>query len=252
MSLRAIYPIASNIKKLVQIAVTTLEEVPFFFSSQGMTVEGLSPDKTFMILAELPSSTFEEYNLTEELAFVAIKDDLKKAFRRGSKREEVVFEYSKGDRELKVKVLNPRSGIEREYNVALSEAVPQRLGGLELELEVSFRIPSDEFASIIKDAAVVGDELSIHYSSETNSIKIFAHGELASYSTELKQFRPLTMIESTISNASAKYSVDHLKHLTKILDLAEEVTVSFGPDKPMQAIIEFGGGTIKVWIAPRG
>ncbi len=252
MSMKVTYPIGANFKKIAQACSAVLEEVPIIVTPENFIIEGLSPDKAVMLYVELPSTTFEEYNVSEEVSIVAEKDEFVKAFKRATKRDRVTFEYSSGSRELKITVFNVRTNIEREYVVPLREIAYQRLGELEVELEVSARLPSEELAVIIKDAAVVGDEVTFQYSSEANAIRILAFGELSEYRTELKQFKPLTYLEATISSASVKYSIDHLKALAKVLDLAEDVTISFGPDKPLKAVLEIsGGGRIVVWIAPR-
>ena len=252
MSLKATYPIGANLKKIAQAASAVLEEVPLIFSPESFTIEGLSPDKAVMLLVELPSSTFEEYTLTEEINIIAQKDEFVRAFKRATKRDKVTFEYTAGSRELKIRVFNVRTNVEREYIVSLSEISYQRLGGLDIELEVVTRLPTDELATIIKDAAIVGDEVTFQYLSDLNTLRVLSFGELGEYRTELKQFKPLSYIEATVSNASVRYSVDHLKILTKILDLAEECTLSFGPDKPLKVELELsGGGKIVVWIAPR-
>jgi len=238
-------------KKIAQAGSAVLEEIPLIFTPEAFIIEGLSPDKSVMILAELPATTFEEYNISEEVSIVANKDEFTRAFKRATKKDKVIFEYG-GGRELTVRVLDVRSGIEREYSVELRETVYERIGELGVELEVTARLPSDELSNIIKDATLVGDEVTFQYSSESSSIRISSFGELTEYHTELKQFKPLTYLESMASSVSVKYGVDHLKILAKVLDLADEVTISFGPSKPLKAVLEIGGGgRIVLWIAPR-
>jgi len=251
MSLKATYPIGANFKKIAQACSAALEEVPLIFTPEGMFIEGLSPDKAVMLSVFIPMSSFEEYNLSEEINVVAPKDEFVKAFKRATKRDRVTFEYNVGSRELIIRVTNVRTSIEREYVVSLSEVGYQRIGELDIELEVSARLPTDELANIIKDVAIVGDEATFQYSSESNSIKVLSFGDLGEYRTELKQFKPLTILESTVSAASSKYGVDHLKVLAKVLDLADEVSIYFGPDKPLKAEMSLGEGRIAIWIAPR-
>ncbi|NPA97316.1 MAG: hypothetical protein GXO32_06920 [Crenarchaeota archaeon] len=251
MSVRATYPIGANLKKIAQACSAALEEVPVIFSSEGMIIEGLSPDKAIMLSVFIPATAFEEYNVSEETSVVAPKDEFVKAFKRATKRDRVTFELSPGSREMVIRVTNVRTSVEREYIVSLSEVGYQRIGELDIDLEVNARMPSDELANIVKDVAIVADEATFQFTSETNAIRVQAFGDLGEYRTELKQFKPLTLIESTVSAASSKYSVDHLKILAKVLDLADEVTIAFGPDKPLKAELDIGGGRVVLWIAPR-
>lgn len=251
MSIRAVYPIGANMKKIAQASSAVLDEIPLIFTPDSLVIEGLSPDKSVMILAELPATTFEEYNVSEEVSIVADKDEFTRAFKRATKKDKVIFEYG-GGRELRIRIVDVRSSIEREYTVELRETVYERIGELGVELEVTARLPSDELASIIKDATLVGDEVLFQYTSDSSSIKISSFGELTEYRTELKQFKPLTYLESLASSVSVKYGIDHLKILAKVLDLADEVTISFGPEKPLKAVLDIGGGgRVVLWIAPR-
>jgi len=251
VSVRVTYPIGANLKKIAQACSAALEEVPLIFTSEGLIIEGLSPDKAIMLSVFIPATAFEEFNVAEEVSVVAPKDEFVKAFKRATKRDRVTFELTPGSREMTIRVTNVRTSVEREYIVTLSEVGYQRIGELDIELEVTTRMPSDELANIVKDVAIVADEATFQYVSESNAIRVQAFGDLGEYRTELKQFKPLTLIEATVSAASSKYSVDHLKILAKILDLADEVTLAFGPDKPLKAELDIGGGRVVLWIAPR-
>ncbi|MEM4848937.1 MAG: hypothetical protein QXM55_04805 [Ignisphaera sp.] len=253
MSVRAVYPTGIIFKKVVSALKGVVDQVPLAFDESGMVIETLSPDKVTMILFEIPSTNFEEYTVTQTVNIVTDRDEFMKAFRLATKRDKVIFEYYEGSRELKVKIFNIRSNVEKEVNIALSEVGFERLGGLEITYEVQASLPTSELAEIVKDAALVGDEITFIYSSELNAIKISAYSELAEYSTLLKQFQPLTYLEASISSVIVKYGVDHLKSLVKLLDLADDCTIAFGPDKPLKiSLATAGGGKITTWVAPRG
>jgi proliferating cell nuclear antigen len=253
MSVRTVYPTGMVFKKVISALKGVVDQVPVVFEESGLVIEALSPDKVTMVVFEIPASNFEEYTITKSISVVADRDEFVKAFRRATKRDKVSFEYTEGIRELKVKVFNIRTNVEKEASIPLSEVGFERIGGIELNYEVQASLPTSELIEIIKDAALVGDEMTLVYSSELNAIKVSAYGELAEYSTTLKQFQPLTYLEASISSVIAKYGVDHLKALAKVLDLAEECTIAFGPDKPLRISLNIaGGGKITAWIAPRG
>lgn len=252
MSVRAVYPTGMVFKKVISALKGVVDQVPLVFEESGIVVEALSPDKVTMILFEIPATNFEEYIVTQSVNVVADRDEFVKAFRRTTKRDKVLFEYSEGSRELKVKIFNIRSNVEKEISISLSEVGFERIGGLDITYEVQASLPTSELVEIVKDAALVGDEITFIYSSELNAIKISAYSELAEYSTVLKQFQPLTHLEASISSAIVKYGVDHLKSLAKLLDLAEDCTIAFGPDKPLKISLTIaGGGMITTWVAPR-
>ncbi|MEM1541322.1 MAG: hypothetical protein QW101_02185 [Ignisphaera sp.] len=253
MSVKAVYPSGVVFKKIMVALKGVVDQVPMFFSLEGFIIEALSPDKVTMVVFELPSTAFEEYTVTGNVSIVADRDEYIKAFRRASKRDRVVFEYLEGSRELKIKILNVRSGIEREHAVSLSEIGFERLGEINISYEVQASLPTSELVEVIKDVVLVGDEIMFVYSSDMNALKVSGHGELAEYTTVLRQFQPLTYLESSIGSVIVKYGVEHLKSLSKLLDLADDCTIAFGPEKPLKISLNVaGGGKITAWIAPRG
>ncbi|MEM0371085.1 MAG: hypothetical protein QXW05_04055 [Ignisphaera sp.] len=253
MSVRAVYPSGVVFKKVMAALKGIVDQIPMVFGLEGFTIEALSPDKVTMVVFELPSTVFEEYTVTSNVSVVADRDECIKSFKRASKRDRVVFEYLEGSRELKIKILNVRSGVEREHTVSLSDIGFERLGEIDISYEVQASLPTSELVGIIKDVALVGDEITFVYSSDINALKVLGHGELAEYSTILRQFQPLTYLESSIGSAIVKYGVDHLKPLSKLLDLADDCTIAFGPEKPLKISLNVaGGGRIVAWIAPRG
>ncbi|MEM0026834.1 MAG: hypothetical protein QXT53_02300 [Ignisphaera sp.] len=252
MSARITYPVGAVIKNVAQALKGIVDQIPIVVSLDQFSIEALSPDKVSMIIFSIPSSAFEEYSVSEEIKIIADRDEFVKSLRRATKRDKVSFEYMAGGRELKVKVFNVRSNLEREYAVPLSEINFERIGSLNVELEVSANLPADELISVIKDISILGEEASFIYSSELNGIKVTAHGDLGSYETILKQFQPLTYLESSVGSSIARYSVEHLKAVAKLLTLAEECSIAFGADKPLKIAFEItGGGRVEVWIAPR-
>lgn len=252
MSIRAVYPSGIVFKKVVSALKGIVDQIPIIFDVNGFIIEALSPDKVAMVLFEIPSTNFEEYTVTSTTNIVAERDEFVRAFRRATKRDKIIFEYAEGLRELKIKIFNIRSNVEKEINVPLSEVGFERIGEIDIPYDVQASLPTAEFMEIIKDAALIGDEISLAYSSELNAIKVSAYGELAEYSTILKQFQPLTYLEASIGNVIVKYSVDHLRALAKIFDLADDCMLAFGPDKPLKILLTVpGGGRVIAWVAPR-
>ena len=252
MSAHVTYPVGAVMKSVAQALKRVVDQVPLVIGLDQFSIEAFSPDKVALIVVSIPSSAFEEYNVSSEIRIVIDRDEFAKALKKATKRDKVVFEYGEGSRELKVKVINVRTNLEREFIVPISEVTFERVGEIDVQLEVTASIPASELVAVIKDADVVSEEITFIYSSELNGIKVAAHGDIASYETVLKQFQPLTYLESAVSTAMAKYSVEHLKALAKLLDLADECTIAFGSDKPLKISFNLtGGGQVTIWVAPR-
>lgn len=240
----------SFIKKIFAMVLPPLESIPLTVSSEGLKIIGISPDKMIMISLSAPSLVFEQFNLDKEVKLFLEKEDLKLATKKLSKRERVHIEYSEGDRDLRFRIINPKTGVERIQLVHIREEGEEPPGEIELEYEAEIQLTSDSLSNIVKDVAVVSDEAE--FSIQRNKFRVRAVGELMRFSSELEEGKGLLSLSSKTDSVVSKYAVDLLKTVVKGLPKKTVITLSFGPNKPLRVYIPLEGGVgATYWIAPR-
>ncbi len=240
----------SFIKKIFSIVLPPLESIPLRVSSEGIKIIGISPDKMIMVSLNVPSLVFERFDLDNEAKLFLEKEDLKLAVKKLSKREKVSIEYSEGDRDLRFKIINPKTGLERLQLIHIREEGEEPPGEIEIEYEAEIQLSTDALSSIIKDVAVVSDEAE--FSIQKNKLRIRSMGDIMRYIAELDEGRGVLSITSKSESVVAKYAIDLLKTVVRGVPKKSIATISFGPSKPMRIYIPLEGGAgVTYWVAPR-
>jgi len=238
------------IKNVFKAALAPLDAAPLYIRSDGLEVKGLSPDRLIMSILTISNIAFEEYQLSEEVSMLVDKDELLASFKRLTRRDKVTISYDDGARDLKITLLNVKTGAEREFSAQIREVGIEPVGDIELDLEVEAQLGGEVFITIVKDASVVGDELEIRLAGD--SVRFVSRGEDKEYQALLTQDRGLLSLSSKLENASARYSIDLVKQVAKVLDPDSVVILQYGPNKPMKLLASIGGGaSLTYWITPR-
>ncbi|MEM2203651.1 MAG: hypothetical protein QXI22_04760 [Sulfolobales archaeon] len=240
----------SFIKNVFQAALAPLDTAPLYIRSDFLEIRGLSPDRLIMSILTISSIMFEEYQLSRETSLLVDKEELLASFKRLSRRDKVVLSYEDGSRDLKVLLINTKTGAEREFAVQIKEENIEPVGDIQLDLEVEAQMSGDVFTTIVKDAAIVGDEVEFRVSGDT--LRIVSRGEDREYQTTLASDKGLLSLSSSLENVSSKYSIDLVKQVAKAVDPDSVVIIQYGPNKPLKLRLSLGGGaSLTYWITPR-
>ncbi len=244
------YSSALGLRSVVQLLSKAIDEVPFLATPSSLEVKVLSPDKTSLMILQLPAVAFEEYVCDTDEFFVVAADELMRVFRRSGRNDEVLVELNKAVGQLKVVLKNKRTGVERAFNIELKERVREAVPELLVELSVSARILARDFKDLIKDLKVIGEEARFTYSDGRLYVK--AYGYPKEYEAILEDGNPLVSISSSVSRAEAAYSIAHLEAVARASSMAEVIDLLFDTDKPLKLELALEtGGRVIYWIAPR-
>ncbi|MCS7128721.1 MAG: hypothetical protein N3E36_06220 [Sulfolobales archaeon] len=244
------YSSALGLRSLVQLLSKATDEVPFLATPSSLEVKVLSPDKTSLMILQLPAIAFEEYVCDIDEFFVVATDELMKVVRRGGRNDGVSIELNKALRQLKLVLKNKKTGVERAFNIELKERVREAVPELSVELSVSVRILARDFKDLVKDLKIVGEEARFTYSDGKLYVK--AYGYPKEYEAILEEGNPLVSISSSISKAEAAYSIAHLEMVARASSMAEVIDLMFDTDKPLKLELALEtGGRVIYWIAPR-
>ncbi len=240
----------SFIKNTFKAALAPLDAAPIYARSEFLEIRGLSPDRLIMSILTISNVMFEEYQLSEETSLLVDKEELLASLKRLSRRDKVVLSYDDGARDLKVVLINTKTGAERVFSAQIREAGVQLVGDIQLDLEVEAQIAGDIFITIVKDAATVGDEIEFRVSGDT--MRIISRSEDKEYQTALASDKGLLSLSSSLENVSARYSIDLMKQVVKTISPDSVVIIQLGPNKPMKLQLSLGGGaSLTYWITPR-
>ncbi len=249
---RAVFPQASKFKKIFQPLTKLFESMPLYITQDGIDIRSMSSDKNTMVIFDMPSTSFEEYQLEEEKLVVKIdSDEFGKVVKRGTRDDAVIMEYEKGSPYMIIKFLNRKTSVEREFKIQAFE-VPEEemLDEPQVELKVTAKMDPTDLRHVVADAKIVSDEVEVN-TPDNETLTFSAFEANKSYEAELKLYNPLTALVVD-EPSKAKYSVQHLYDATRAYQAAKELTLEYATDMPMKIEMQMEAGTqLRLWIAPR-
>lgn len=247
---RVSYPNASRLKQVVQALAKLSDELPLYVTQSDISVKVLSPDKTMLVVLNIPSLVFEEYTVDEEATLIVPATEFRKVVRRATRNDTLILAVSRETNELIATLRDRKTGIEREFRIPLVPKPPEPVPELQVDLSISFSILSQDLKNIVGDLKLVGEEATFIY--EDGKITIKASEQQKEYICELREGSPLILLTSAVDRAAASYNIEMLLVASQPVAVSKSATVSFDSGKPMKIEYELeGGGKLVYWIVPR-
>lgn len=193
---------------------------------------------TEMLVIDLPTTAFTDYGITEDGVICLDISQLKTMI--GSAKDIIKFEQDVETKKLKISFGKTR------YTTSLID--PTSIKSLprlpDLTFAVSTEIPYSDLSeaiSALKGISGKGDEFNI--STSKNKILFQFSDKMSSVETEVSA--------DDLPEASAKYTIEYLDLISKILKNCKEIKLEFGTDYPMRISAKLGEVSIVWLIAPR-
>lgn len=244
------YSDGATLKKYLYGVVKPLSEVPLKVTESEFVVRGLSPDKSVMVEAYIPSQAFEVYSVSTSNTLVLDRDEFNRVLKRFTKRDSVTFSYEDGKEEMSVVLTNTKTGAERSYAVRVI-SLEEPVEALNVELHVLARLESEILKKLISDAALVGDELEIDLDEDKLTFKVSS--ENRGYVMTLEQGKHLLELKSELKDVRCVYDIDLLKSIASALAAVDIATLEFGSGLPLKiTLVAEEGVKLTFWVAPRG
>ncbi|MEM0086327.1 MAG: hypothetical protein QXD37_04735 [Zestosphaera sp.] len=237
-------------RKYVLSSTKPLSDVPLRVSEEGFLIRGLSPDKSILIEVNIPSSSFTEYSASGVNDLTLERDEFSKVLKKLGRNDTIQLSYEEGGGIIKAKLINSKSGVERSYDVRVA-GLEGPVDPVQVELPVLVRVETSILQKIIKDAKLVGEELTMKYSRD--SVEFTSLSEGREYMVVLERGKHLLELTSTYSGAAVStYDIDLLKTLIPVLSVFDVATLEFGPSLPLKVSLSSEEGVnITSWVAPR-
>lgn len=237
-------------RKYVLSSTKPLSDVPLRVSEDSFLIRGLSPDKSVLIEVSIPGASFTEYSVSGVNDLTLERDEFSKILKKLGRNDIIQLSYEEGSGVVKTKLVNSKSGVERSYDVRIS-GLEGPVDPIQVELPVTIKIETSILQRIIKDAKLVGEELTIKYSKD--SVEFSSLSEGREYRVTLERGRHLLeLTSSSLGVVTSTYDIDLLKTIMSVLSVFDVATLEFGPSLPLKiSLLSEEGVSITSWIAPR-
>jgi len=245
---RLVYTASTKLKYITQTLAKINDEGTFEFSLHGVRAWIMSPDKTSLAVLEMPSLSFDEFSVEEEMRVVLRTDELNKIVRRATRNDDIILKYNVEEQALEVELSDRKLGFSRSFLVPITSMGAEEFRSLKLEPTARFSILIDDFKTLIQDVKVVGDFAEFEASGDTVTVR--SRAEEKEYEWVLRLGEALLSVEVDEESRST-YSRQVLEIATKPVGASESVKVSFSSDYPMKIEFAFPNGErLELYIAP--
>lgn len=233
--MRAVFPQAKDIQKIIAAATAFLSEATFRATKDGIKMFALDPANVAVIGVELYQNIFTDYEVEEEEEKFTINlEDLKKILLTAKAKDSIEFAL---DNEKNKFIVNIKGKSRRSFSLPLIETEGENVDienlRSNLDLVVKAEIDSKSFGEIIKAAKIISDEIKMTSDPDNNKIIISAEGELKDMRVELSSNDEYVLSIEVPTKAVARYSIEYLYKLTRLVQVTDIMKLSFNTNKPL-------------------
>lgn len=216
------------LKDSVGIISDLVSDVKIKFDSDKLEIVAMDPANVAMIVFRLLSSSFIEYNVKEEESIVLSLDSLKQVLGRSKASDSVIFELNEETNKLNIRF---EGETKRDFNLSLLESSGEDQKVPELNFPGSVELNNFVFNEAIEDMDIISDSIVLNLTQGGLRMEAVGNTSDAKANLVVKEGGELICSEDPIKS---KYSIEYLKKIAKGGKLANNVTLKFGPDYPLQ------------------
>jgi len=234
LAVRVVYSAASKFKYITQTLAKINDEGDLIFAPDGLIAYIMSPDKTSLAVLRAPLMAFDEYDVSEEMAFRVRTDELNKIMRRATRNDVLIIEYKADEQALQITLQDRKTGVPRIFVLPVIVLEAGEVREPRIEGKARFIMMADDFKAMIQDAKIVGDILELK--AEDDVVVARSQEADKEYEWTMRDGDPLLGIDVE-EPAVSSYTVSALQVATKPTGAAESVKVEFDTNYPLK--IEF-------------
>jgi len=246
MPFEIVFEGAKEFAQLIETASRLIDEAAFKVTEEGISMRAMDPSRVVLIDLNLPSSIFSKYEVDGEATIGVNMDHLKKVLKRGKAKDTLILR--KGEENFLE--ISLQGTATRTFRLPLIDVEEIEVELPDLPYTAKVVVLGEVLKEAVKDASLVSD--SIKFMAKENEFIMRAEGETQEVEVKLTlEDEGLLDIEVQEETKSA-YGVSYLADMVKGIGKADEVTMRFGNEMPMQ--MEYyirDEGRLTFLLAPR-
>jgi len=238
------YPSARDFTKILKTLSEIVDETAFQVNESGVYVRALDPSRIAMLLVDIPSEAFQEFNVKEGLSVGLAVSNLTKVLKNLKKGDRIVIAANEEYVEI---IVEGASGARRYRfrNISvLSEEVPE----INPQYDVEASVLAPPLRTALKEITDVANTVGISASQDV--LTFF------DYDTKRSSFKISTasgnLLNLTIKKeATVAFDSEYLSKVLEIIGLSNIVEIKYGVEAPLNITIEFSGGKATYYLAAK-
>ncbi len=215
------------LKESVSIISDLVTEGRFKITSNSIQLVAMDPANVAMVIFNLLSSCFTEYNIDKEVEIAINLSNLKQILRRAKPEDMLSLELA----EDKLKIIM-RGNTLRSFSLPIIDLEEKEQKIPELKFPVSIKTSSAILSEAIEDTDIVAE--SVSFIVEPKRFTILGEGDLSQAKVEVKADDTTSIDFDNSEKIKAKYSIEYLKKMISASKLTDDVIIRLNKDYPLK------------------
>ncbi|KAJ1930195.1 hypothetical protein IWQ60_000376 [Tieghemiomyces parasiticus] len=247
----------SLLKKIIEAIKDLVQDANFDCSDSGISLQAMDSAHVALCALLLKADSFEPYRCDRNMSLGINLNAFSKML-KCSGNDDILTLKADDDTDLLTMMFeNQAADRLSEYELKLMDIDAEHLGIPDQEFDCTVKMPSAEFARIVRDLATINESVTISVTKE--GVRFAASGDHGKGSVLLK---PSGSVDDAGSGSQTSIqlsepvmvslSLKYLNTFTKAAPLSETVTLQITNDVPV--LIDFAvgeAGYIRYFLAPK-
>ena len=214
-------------KDSISVISELVNEATFKIKPEGLEMIAMDPANVAMVIFKLLSSCFSEYQLEKPTSISINLNNLKQILRRAKPNDILTLSLGEGKLDITLK-----SDTTRKFSLPLIDIEEKEKKKPELKFPVTIKTSSSILSDAIEDVGIVAE--SVSFEVLASKMRIVAEGDLSKADIEILPDDKTRIDTQTKDEIKSKYSVEYLKKMIAGSKIADEVTIQFDKNYPLQ------------------
>jgi|Deesub1362B_J571_1020462.scaffolds.fasta_scaffold00217_8 proliferating cell nuclear antigen len=242
--MKAVLSDSKVLKSVVDAISKIVDEAKIVMSPEGLSLRAMDPAHVALVDLRLDSTAFDEYDIhkTYELGVDLYRLDT--ILKRAGSGDIVELSTSEDGSALRITIHKTAT---RRFDIPLIDVREEDIHLPQLEFLAVMEIDPKILSEGIKDADLFSDNVIL--SCDAENLYISAEGELGNVEVKLSKEQAVSF--NVTGPCRSMFSIEYLKDMIKVADIASTVDIHFGNDMPLKLDFLATGVRLSFLLAPR-
>ncbi len=228
MPFEIVFDGAKEFADLIATASNLIDEAAFRISEDGIFMRAMDPSRVVLIDLSLPSSIFSRFDVEEPETIGVNMDHFKKVLKRGKLKDVLILR--KGEENFLEVVFE--GAAKRTFKIPLIDVEELELELPELPFTARVVVLGEVLKEAVRDASLVSDAMK--FIAKENEFIMRAEGETNEVEIKLTLEDEGLLDMEVEEETSSSYGISYLADMIKGFGKADEVTLRFGNEMPLE------------------
>ncbi len=242
------------LKKIIETLSALIEETQFIVTPEGFHIKAMDPSKACMVSLFIGKENFDEFECSLPCKLSLNLDNFDKILRRSTNNDHLMLTYNEEEQKIKVQIIPEGSTYSRTFSLALLDIEYEEIPVENLSriiFHTKFFLDIDFLIQVVKDAEIYSDTFSMK-SIQGQGLEFYSIGSIGEMGYKISPEDIPNLDLEIIEESCDSFSIEYLKKITKIHNIAEKTDISLRTDHPLKMEISLiEGGELLYYQAPR-